>query len=277
MEEKECRELAAALVGPVLAAGFAEMRHYDAGVTVETKADATPVTAADREAEAIILEVLRRIAPGIPVVAEEETAAGRTPEIGSRFFLVDPLDGTKEFIAHRGEFTINIALVENHYPVFGMIYAPAIAALYATLGPRYAAEARIFPHESGQPLSDVAWKRIQTRAPDWDALAVIASRSHMNVATQSYLARYRIATRLSAGSSLKFCLIAKGEADIYPRLGPTSEWDTAAGQAVLTAAGGSVTTLDGEPFTYGKVSARFRNPAFVAWGRGPLPPAMPTS
>jgi 3'(2'), 5'-bisphosphate nucleotidase len=272
MDESEYRPLAKALSGVVLAAGRAEMRHYHDGTTIEIKADATPVTAADREAEAIIVAALRRIRPDVPIVAEEETSAGSLPTIGDRFFLVDPLDGTREFIAHCGEFTINIALVEARRPVFGLVYAPAMGELYVTLAPSEAFMARIAPNETAAHLWASGLTRIASRAPDPNALSVIASRLHMNPATELFLAGYRIAERRSAGSSLKFCMIAKGEADLYPRLGQTTEWDTAAGHAVLAAAGGTVTTLDGATLLYGKADAQFRNPDFIAWGRVPLKP-----
>jgi 3'(2'), 5'-bisphosphate nucleotidase len=272
MDENEYRPLAEALSNVVLAAGCAEMRHYHHGTAIETKADATPVTAADREAEAIIVAELRRIRPDVPIIAEEETSAGRIPTIGDRFFLVDPLDGTREFISHCGEFTINIALIEARHPVFGLVYAPAMGEFYLTLGPSQAFMTRIAPNETAARLWASGLTRIASRAPDPNALSVIASRLHINPATELFLAGYRIAERRSAGSSLKFCMIAKGEADFYPRLGQTAEWDTAAGHAVLAAAGGTVTTLDGATLIYGKADARFRNPDFIAWGRVPLRP-----
>jgi 3'(2'), 5'-bisphosphate nucleotidase len=272
MDEREYRPLVEALSGVALAAGRAEMRHFHDGTAIEMKADATPVTAADREAEAIIVAALRQIRPDVPIVAEEATSAGGLPTIGDHFFLVDPLDGTREFISHCGEFTINIALIEARRPVFGLVYAPAMDELYVTLGPSQAFMAHIAPNETAARLWASGLTRIASRAPDPEALSVIASRLHMNPATELFLARYRIAERRSVGSSLKFCMIAKGEADLYPRLGRTTEWDTAAGHAVLAAAGGTVTTLDGATLLYGKADAQFRNPDFIAWGRVPLKP-----
>ena len=258
--------LAAALVPPVLAAGAIEMRHYRAGVAVEAKADQSPVTIADREAEVVLVAAIALAAPTIPIIAEEAVSAGRMPAIGAEFFLVDPLDGTREFIEQRGEFTVNIALVRDGMPVFGIVYAPATEELYVTLGPDRAAMARVAPREGPVTLADLKLEPIHTRRPDLSALVALASRSHSNVETETFLGRYRIATRTNAGSSLKFCAIARGSADIYPRLGPTMEWDTAAGHAVLLAAGGAVTTLDGAPLRYGNTAAALRNPHFVAWG-----------
>lgn len=268
-------QLAEALLPAVLEAGAIEMRHYAAGVAVESKADASPVTAADREAEAVLLAALSRAAPGLPVVAEEAVSQGRIPAISASFFLVDPLDGTREFINQRGEFTVNVGLIEQGRPVFGMIYAPALAELYVTLGPERAVFVRIAPGDTDMVLAAHGGMDICTRPADPAALTAIASRSHLTPETELFLARYRVADRRSAGSSLKFCLLARGEADIYPRLGPTMEWDTAAGHAILAAAGGSVTAPDGTPFTYGKAAEGFRNAHFVAWGtQRPIPAAV---
>ena len=273
------RGLAEALLGAVLEAGAVEMRHYRAGVSVETKADESPVTAADREAEAILVAALGSVAPGIPIVAEEAVAAGVIPDMGARFFLVDPLDGTREFINRRDEFTVNIALAVAGRPVFGIVYAPALSDLYVTLGPARAARARIDPASKSRTLAACGFADIRTRVPDPARLTAVASRSHMNPDTEAYLAGYQVAERRDAGSSLKFCVIARGDADIYPRLGPTMAWDTAAGHAVLLAAGGAVTGLDHSALAYGTRTGeapkdRLRNPNFVAWGTPtPLPRA----
>jgi len=263
--------LADALLAGVLAAGRIEMRHYSAGVAVESKADASPVTAADREAEEVLLEALARAAPGVPVVAEERAAEGLVPVTGDAFFLVDPLDGTREFIEHCGEFTINIGLVIGQRPAFGIVYAPALEMLYATAGASRAVEARVSPGAQVRGLADCIRSDIRSREPDVGALVAIESRSHRNEATEAFLAGYPIADSSRSGSSLKFCIIARGDADLYPRLGETSEWDTAAGHAILEAAGGTVTTLDEAPLCYGKADRGFLNPPFVAWGRRPLP------
>ena len=266
--------LASAFMPAVLAAGTIEMRHYRSGVTIETKADQSPVTIADREAEAVLVAAIAAAEPTIPIIAEEAVSAGQIPAIGSAFFLVDPLDGTREFIEQRGEFTVNIALVQDGVPVFGIVYAPATEELYVTLAPDRAAMARVAPREGPVTLADLDLTPVSTRQPDPAALVALASRSHSNAETETFLGRYPIAQRTSAGSSLKFCAIARGAADIYPRLGPTMEWDTAAGHAVLLAAGGAVTTLDGAPLRYGNTAGGLRNPHFVAWGTPqPIAPA----
>jgi 3'(2'), 5'-bisphosphate nucleotidase len=253
------------LIGPVLEAGAVEMRHYEAGVDVKSKADQSPVTIADQEAEGILLAALAEIAPGIPVVAEEAVSEGRVPQIGQTFFLVDPLDGTKEFINKRGEFTVNLALIDAGVPVLGLVYAPALGELYATLAPGRAGWARIAPDAQPTGVADCGFLTIRTRAPPADGLVAVASRSHMTPETEAFLARYPITERRDSGSSLKFCLIARGDADIYPRLAPTMEWDIAAGHAVLAAAGGAVTDPEGQPLPYGKVSMGFLNGHFVGW------------
>ncbi|ODT25602.1 MAG: 3'(2'),5'-bisphosphate nucleotidase [Hyphomicrobium sp. SCN 65-11] len=269
------KQLVAALLPAVLTAGAIEMRHYCEGCAVESKADASPVTAADREAEAVLVAAIAAAAPGIPIVAEEEVAAGRMPTLGSEFFLVDPLDGTREFIAQRGEFTVNIALVRDGAAVFGIVYAPACDELYVTLAPDVAAMARVTPREGPVTLDEIGLTPIHTRAPDPKALVALVSRSHATPETEALLARFAIASRTNAGSSLKFCAIARGAADIYPRIGPTMAWDTAAGHAVLAAAGGSVTTLDGKPLRYGDSMATLCNPNFIAWATPqPLAPRI---
>lgn len=254
--------LARKLVDAVLEAGRIEMHHYTSGVAVETKADRSPVTLADKEAEAVLVAALEASAPGIPIVAEEAAALGRIPAVGDALFLVDPLDGTREFINQRGEFTVNIALVTKGQPVFGIVYAPAIGELYVTLSATRSATVSIQPSASG--LDPGLLRTITTRTPDLKRLTAVASRSHMTPEGEAWLARLPIAARRDAGSSLKFCLIACGDADLYPRLSPTMQWDTAAGDAILRAAGGMVTTLDGVPLRYGQPNDRYRNPHFVA-------------
>ncbi len=270
MRHEDHRLLLDALLASVLAAGRIEMAHFKAGVTVATKADTTPVTIADQEAEEVLLAGLHAAAPGVPVIAEEEVAAGRTPAIGERFFLVDPLDGTRAFIRNSPEFTVNIGLIEAGRPTFGIIYAPALSLLFATLDPEHAVEVALAPADAAS-LDGRELKPLHGRDPNPAALVAFASRSHAAESTDAFLKRLPIAEKRKASSSLKFCLIARGEADLYARLGETSEWDTAAGHAILGAAGGSVTTLDGKPLGYGKSEARFANPSFVAWGRTPLP------
>jgi 3'(2'), 5'-bisphosphate nucleotidase len=239
-----------------LAAGAAIMEIYAEPCPVEQKADASPVTEADRRAEAIIVEGLRRAAPDIAVVAEELAAAGHLPAAApTRFWLVDPLDGTKEFIARNGEFTVNIALIEGHRPVLGVVHAPAQDVTYWTSN-----------GAAWRQRSGAAPERIAARVAPARGAIVVHSRSHGNERVcADYIAQFPEAERQICGSSIKFCLIAAGDADLYPRFGRTMEWDTAAGQAVLEAAGGSVTTLDSAPLRYGKRG--FENPDFIARGR----------
>lgn len=264
-------ELANALLPSVLQAARIEMHYYETGVAIERKADTSPVTAADREAEAVLLDGLWHAASGVPVVAEESASMGNLPQPGSQFFLVDPLDGTREFTNKCGEFTINVGLVVNCRPVFGLIYAPVPERLFVTIGPTEAVELRL-PRSAVPPrsLRDCTLRPLRTRTPDTEALIVLESRSHRSAETDQFLEGYRIAAEKRAGSSLKFCLIAAGEADMYPRIGPTKEWDTAAGQAILEAAGGQVTLITGEPLGYGKAGAQYLNPHFVAWAKGPI-------
>lgn len=249
--------LVEALVALAGEAGAAIMPHFRTDVAVEKKADTSPITAADLDADQVILAGLARLTPDIPVVTEEEVAEGRVPDIsGGRFWLVDPLDGTKEFIAGRDEFTVNIALVEDGRPVLGVVGAPALGVIYAAAGPGAATRREA----GGAPVA------IRARAAPADGLVVLSSRSHGSQdELDRFLARCPVKERRVAGSSLKFCWIAEGRADLYPRFGTTNEWDTAAGHAVLAAAGGSVRTLDGADLVYGKKD--FRNPHFIARGR----------
>jgi 3'(2'), 5'-bisphosphate nucleotidase len=245
-------------------AGEIVMGHYASGdVANWKKDDHSPCTAADRDAEHFILAELAKVAPGVPVVAEEEAADGRTPKIGFHFFLVDPLDGTKEFLNRNGEFTVNIAQIENGVPVRGVVFAPAKHRLFFGETPGAAFELEL---QSGAAPDWSLARPIHVRKPAADGMIAVASRSHRDSKTDEYLAHYNVKDFVTAGSSLKFCLVAAGEADIYPRHGRTMEWDTAAGHAVLAAAGGSVTKLDGTPFLYGKASEGFANPFFVAKG-----------
>jgi 3'(2'), 5'-bisphosphate nucleotidase len=263
-------ELLEALLPVAVAAGRAAYAVYLRGdAAVEYKADRTPVTEADHAAETVILAGLARIAPDVPVVAEEACAAGHVPTVGATFFLVDPLDGTKEFIGRRTDFTVNIALIRSGVPVLGVVYAPAGSMLYAG----DAQVQRAFRcTQPAEPRSGAAGsrQRLRVRAAPEAGLTAVVSRSHATPATEAYLQSYGVRERVSVGSSLKFCLIAAGEADLYPRLGPTMEWDTAAGHAVLVAAGGQVSAPAGVPLRYGKPG--FRNSFFVAGGPFPLVP-----
>lgn len=256
---RELRQLA-------VEAGAAIMAHYESGTEATVKKDSSPVTIADHDAERIILAGLARIAPGVPVVAEEQAAAGHIPAIGRRFFLVDPLDGTKEFLRKNGEFTVNIALIVDRAPVAGVVYAPAKERLFYAFGPGEAYEQAVSPYTNDQIEGSAPPRRISVRQPAADGLSVIVSRTHRDQKTEEYLNLYRVKEFLVAGSSLKFCMIAAGEADLYPRHGRTMEWDTAAGHAVLAAAGGAVTLLDGAPLLYGKTERGLDNPYFLARG-----------
>ena len=229
---------------------------YAGEIGVRVKADESPVTDADGRAEAVILRGLASLTPEIPVVAEESVGEGFVPAADGSFWLVDPLDGTKEFISRNGEFTVNIALVERGVPVLGVVYAPALNRLYAG-GDGVAAFSQC-GHAQCAPAV--------VRPIPSEGLVIVASRSHGDAsALEQFLEGRKVANAVSAGSSLKFCLVATGEADLYPRLGRTMEWDTAAGHAVLRAAGGRVADLSGAELRYGKRG--FANPHFVAAGR----------
>ncbi len=242
-------------------AGTVILGHYGGTLETRRKPDSSPVTIADEEAEVLILSRLRAHWPEIPVIAEEEVAAGHRVTAGSHFFLVDPLDGTKEFINHNGEFTVNIAEISNREPVRGVVYAPAQGRMWIGDGVNGAVSLSV----QSETIPDLtSATKIRARTAPSDGMIAVASRSHRDSKTDEYLAHYRIKDFIAAGSSLKFCLVAAGVADIYPRHGRTMEWDTAAGHAVLAAAGGTVTLLDGTPLVYGKPN--FENPYFVARG-----------
>ena len=242
-------------------AGEIVMRHYRAGAKARWKDDRSPVTDADEEAEAYILKALADLFPGVPVAAEEAVAAGRACDPCTHFFLVDPLDGTREFLKRNGEFTVNIAEIQGGMPVAGAVYAPVVSKLYfgGTDG-AFEAKAR-----AGKPIAKNAAREIHVRKPPAKGWVAATSRSHPDPETDEFLKRFPLGRTIVAGSSLKFCLVAAGEADIYARAGRTMEWDTAAGHAVLKAAGGDVTRWDGAPFLYGKPG--FENGGFLAKAR----------
>jgi 3'(2'),5'-bisphosphate nucleotidase len=250
------------LVAASIEAGRIIMDVYARPIDVAFKADASPVTEADGLAEEVLLAALERLAPGVPVVAEESVSAGRVPATADRFFLVDPLDGTKEFIHRNGEFTVNVALIEQRVPVAGIVYAPAVGRLFAG-GPDGAREIAVVDgHLAG------SWRAIGVRRVPREGATLLLSRSHGTAATEAFRPTVAVAGRRVIGSSLKFCLIATGEGDIYPRFSPTMEWDTAAGDAVLRAAGGTTVLPDGGAFLYGKRDRRdladFANSSFIA-------------
>ncbi len=245
-----------------LQAGARIMEIYDADdFEVKAKSDDSPVTEADEAADALVSAGLRAAFPEVTLVTEEQAASHS--ETAASFLIVDPLDGTKEFIKRRGDFTVNIAYVVDGVPVRGVVYAPAKARLFYT-----DAEGRSV--EEAGPFSEGkkgSVKGISVSDPDNSALLVVASKSHRDAATDAYIGKYETADMKSAGSSLKFCLVATGEADIYPRLGRTMEWDTAAGDAVLRGAGGQMVRFeDHAPFTYGKPG--YENPFFIAYAPG---------
>jgi 3'(2'), 5'-bisphosphate nucleotidase len=235
-------------------AGAAIMEVYATDFTVERKGDDSPVTEADQKAEALILPGLRALTPDMPIVAEEEAAAGRIPDVDGSFWLVDPLDGTKEFVKKNGEFTVNIGLIHNGKPVAGVVYAPALDVLWTGAG------ATAWREDKAGRVA------IACRKPPEQGAVVLDSRSHRAPERLTeFLAKLPGARLENAGSSLKFCKVADASADFYPRFGPTCEWDTAAGHAVLAAAGGEVVTWDGQPLAYGK--PKFRNSDFLARAR----------
>jgi len=257
MAELDLESLLAAAIEAAIDAGKEILDVYAGDIAVEQKSDRSPVTLADGRAEAVILRRLALATPDIPIISEEQAEADGLPAAAAqRFWLVDPLDGTKEFIKRNGEFTVNIALVEAGRPILGVIGIPVQGLIYAAAGPgtayRQAADGSIVP--------------IEARACPVEGATVASSRSHAtNTELDHWLAGRKVADRKTAGSALKFCLVAEGAADLYPRFGPTMEWDTAAGHAVLEAAGGRMSNLDGTPFVYGKPG--FRNPGFIAEGR----------
>ena len=241
-----------------LAAGEAVMRVYAEPFEVIQKSDQTPVTEADLAAERVIVGMLTKAFPDIPIVSEETAPEDGFKPPAARFWCVDPLDGTKEFIAKNGEFCVCIALIEDGRPVLGVVHGPAIATTYAAYGPGSAIRMR----NGGAP------EKIEARMPSRDGVIVIHSRTNANSRRLAeYFQGRAIRERISCGSALKFGVLAAGEADLYPRFGTTMEWDTAAGQAILEAAGGSVVRAEGGPLAYGKHD--LKNDAFLAWGKKP--------
>jgi 3'(2'),5'-bisphosphate nucleotidase len=262
-------ELAEALLPICIAAGDAILAVRRAGHGVEWKEDNSPVTEADRAAEAVIMAGLATVAAGVPVIAEESAYEGKLPETGQAFFLVDPLDGTREFVKGGNDFTVNIGLVRDGAPAVGAILLPETGKLFwGTVG-------------GGAWRAQVVDGIISEREPvkvreAGEEITVVASRSHRTPETDAYIHKYAVEKLVSAGSSMKFCVVASGKADLYPRMGPTMQWDTAAGDAILRAAGGSVIRLDGRPLAYGPNGAEgaegYRNPWFIAaGGLVPLP------
>jgi 3'(2'), 5'-bisphosphate nucleotidase len=245
-----------------LEAAVAVMAVYAGDSRARGKSDGTPVTDADGAAEAIILRRLATRLPNLPVLAEEAAASGEKTVAGQTFILVDPVDGTREFLTRNGEFTVNIGLIVDSVPRAGVVYAPAFGRLW--ISGATASTCNVAP---GAALPPPEKRRvIHTRPAPQQGLTTLVSRSHADPATEAFLAKLPVKERREAGSSLKFCVVAEGEADVYPRFGQTMEWDTAAGDAVLRAAGGIVLDGAGRPLRYGKAAAQFRNGLFIAWG-----------
>ncbi|MEM8973552.1 MAG: 3'(2'),5'-bisphosphate nucleotidase CysQ [Pseudomonadota bacterium] len=268
MTDAEHFELASALLPVVLQAGQIELGYFGSNVEIASKSDSSPVTAADQEAEEIITQALADICPDIPVIGEEAASAGQVPITNDTFFLVDPLDGTRDFIAGGEDFTVNIALIDQFEPIFGVVYQPPTGRLFMTVAKDRAIEADVAANAEVRSLEDINARTIKTRSRadiDPAGISVAVSRSHPSAALEQQLSTQGLDRRLKVGSSLKFCLIACGDADIYPRLTSISEWDTAAGHAIVSAAGGAVLTLDGKPLYYGNRENKYRIQPFIAW------------
>ena len=264
MDPDACAQLLDRLSAIAARAAAAILAVDRAALAARSKPDGSPVTAADKAAQDVILPELAGLLPAMPIVSEEAEQAQPAP--GKSYLLVDPLDGTKELLAGRDEFTVNLALVQDGRPLLGVIAAPALGLLWRGVVGRGAERLQLGPRPGG-PVA------IRSRVPG-AAMVAAVSRSHLDPATETFLARQPRLERLICGSSLKFCRLAEGGADLYPRLAPTFEWDVAAGHAVLAAAGGTVTTPAGDLLTYGR--EEFRIPAFIAWGhpRGPAQKAV---
>ncbi len=243
-------------------AGAAIMAHYHNGVAVEIKSDKSPVTQADRDAETLLTQGLAALVPDIQVIGEEACSIALPDKVADCFFLLDPLDGTRDFVARRQDFTVNIGLVEGDAPVAGVIYAPMHEKLYFS-GHHAAYMMALAPDETPD-LSKA--KILKTRPINANGVRVIASRAHRAKETDRFISRLHVTQTIGASSSYKFCLLAEDKADIYPRHGRTMEWDTAAGQAILQSAGGVVTREDGTALTYGKLARGLDNPSFIAAG-----------
>ncbi len=257
----ERTKLLAGMIAAAAAAGTRVREMAATGVVARSKADASPVTDADEAAEAIIEKHLHALMPGVPMIGEEAVAGGSNKKPGRTFFLVDPIDGTREFIARRPEYTVNIGLLVEGTPALGVIYAPALAELYAG-GASGAVRVALTP---GARPDDVSPEPIRVRAPAKTLVAAV-SHSHLDAGTQAWLKQRGIGETVKTGSSIKFCRVAEGKVDVYPRLAPVSEWDIAAGHAILMAAGGAVRAPDGTPLHYGKKKDGYEVTGFIASG-----------
>ena len=269
MSHPSFNELNTALVPLAIEVGQLILSYYHSDLEIETKSDDSPVTLADKAAEKLIIDKLTTSWPNITIVAEEMCAAGHIPDVNGTFFLVDPLDGTKEFINKRDEFTVNIALIVNNSPYYGLVLTPALGELFITLSAESAGFLQL--HGNLKELTDedkvfAPSKFTSITARDWPETGPVGvvSRSHPDDTTAAFLKKNNVKDQISAGSSLKFCQLARGFADLYPRFGPTMEWDTAAGHAVLSSAGGALVTGSGDPFLYGKYDRKYLNGEFIA-------------
>ncbi|MGD9545426.1 MAG: 3'(2'),5'-bisphosphate nucleotidase CysQ [Methylocystis sp.] len=259
----EIEELSLLFANLAVAAGAIAMEILaNPNIESRLKSDTSPVTEADERIEAYLLHELETALPGVPFLAEETVARGGALSAGDAFLLIDPIDGTREFLARSPDFTINVALAENGAPRAGAVYAPAQARVWFAGAQGY--EAQATAGGSLPPSQD--WRPLRARRRPDDGLVALISKSHLDEETKTFLAGQRIARSVPVGSSLKFCLLAAGEADVYPRFGPTMEWDTAAGDVVLRAAGGATLDLQGAPLRYGKKNTDYRNGPFIAWG-----------
>ena len=258
--------LAKGLLPEILSAGKIIIHYFRRGCEIQTKAGGSPVTIADHEAEAALIKALSKLTPDIPVIGEEMMEGQPATPMDDDFFLVDALDGTREFTSGRNEFTINVGLIHKGEPTFGVIYAPALSQLYMTLNTDHAAFAKLSPDVASCSLETMDFQRMAVKndVTNEGPFVICASRSHGSDALENWLANISISRRTNIGSSLKFCQVAEGKCDVYPRFGPTMEWDTAAGQAIVQASGGIVAELDGSPLRYGKHETGFRNPFFIA-------------
>ncbi len=258
--------LATALLAPLAEAARVILSTREQGLIIDRKSDDSPVTEADRLAESILTAALNEILPGVPVVAEESSAAGSAPAVGTTFILLDPLDGTRDYCAGRDDFTVNVGLIDDGRPVFGLIYAPARRELYLTSAPGKAVAAT-FDCASPPVFSELDTTIVHVRSGQAGRLSALVSRREAGPEFDDRLQKLGVISRTPVSSAIKFGHLARGDADVYPRFGPTCEWDTAAGQAIVEAAGGTVTGLDGSPMNYGKSAAKFLNGPFIARGR----------
>ena len=260
---QRAQELIDSLTDIVARAAAVTLATPFASVSRRIKTDLTPVTAADEASEAIILDGLARLLPGVPVVAEESVGRNPPKSIEPSFVIVDPLDGTKEFLAGRDEFTVNAAIVTNGIPIAGIIAAPAQGLLWRGVAGGYAERLHL---RLGSGQAKAYGRSLVHSRPAPGRVTIATSRSHLDEQTEDFLARMPVGKRYLCGSSIKFCHLAQGEADIYPRLSPTREWDVAAGYAILLAAGGAVTAADGGKLSFGQLAKKFLIPGFIAWG-----------